>query len=176
MPYCWVFNFVSKSWTSSFFSKREYFNLNSRVFSWSFDDQKVYEEGIVSLGVPEFDSLVAIPFNDNYPLVKSPLSLKLDATTAPSEVWIVANTNTRFDLGGGDGSIMVANISDWKYREGDWYCYILRDRMSKGGNFLNWDARGLNGTRLKGKQIYVVLVWKKEQGTFSATSCALSYE
>jgi hypothetical protein len=122
--------------------------------------------------------MITIPFNDKYPATKAPLALRLDATRAPDEVWVQADTNTRFDLlSGSVGSVQVANVGDWQYREGDWLCYVLRDRMSRNATSpTDWNVSGLNGTRLKGKNLSVVLIWYKTNGHFSATSCSLAYE
>lgn len=175
--YTYVYNVDMKKWQAVRTTGREYFHVYNNLYSWDNVAQRVYTEDIGTTN-PEFDGMITIPFNDKYPATKAPLALRLDATRAPDEVWIQADTNTRFDLlSGSVGSVQVANVGDWQYREGDWLCYVLRDRMSRNAtSSSDWNVSGLNGTRLKGKNLSVVLIWYKTSGHFSATSCSLAYE
>jgi hypothetical protein len=122
--------------------------------------------------------MVVIPFSDNYDYVKSALAIKLDASRAPDEVWVQSNVNTLFNQGTATGSTQVATVSDWQYREGDWYCSILRNRLSNITTLTptEFQARNINGTRLKGKTINVILIWYRTNGHFAANSCSLAYE
>lgn len=176
--YTYVFNSETNKWTSLIPKFREHITLNNFTYAWDVAAQRVYSL-IDNSGNPEFDSLIVIPFNSEYDYVKSALALKLDASRPPDTVWIQTNVTTKFDLSvTGLGGSQVATVSDWVYREGDWYCSILRDRMSKlvGSTDADFQARNFNGTRVKGKTINVILIWGKDGGSFVANSCSLAYE
>ncbi len=173
--YTWVFNIMQQKWTYIIPSSKQYFNLNNNVYSWNAGASSASREFIESESTDN-NSMIVIPFNSDYPAIKSPLAIKLDASRPPDETWIQADTNSRFDLANtGTGSTMVANVTDWIYRESTWQCAILRDRMSQGGNMTNWNEKGLTGSRIKGKNISVVMVWYMTTGRFTATSCELVY-
>lgn len=173
--YTWVFDYKVKKWGKIFETGREYFNLNNKNYSWGQTEQKAYIEFTENLA-SELDGMVVIPFNADYNAIKSPLTLKLDASRAPDETWVQADTNTRFDLASGAiGSTMVANVGAWIYRESTFQCAILRDRMSNNAISSEWDAAGLSGARLKGKNISVIFIWYKEGGRFNVKSCQLDY-
>lgn len=173
--YSWVYNFSLKRWTSIFQTGRWYMNVAKDVFSWS--GSAFYQEYLNSSENPEFDGLVAIPFNSNYPNIKSPLSLQIDATRAPDQTWLYVDTTSYINpTTTGVYSVMVAGIQDWQYREGQWFSAVLRDRLSNNATSLTWEAEGLRGHRLKGKVIQVVMVWLKTGGRFEVTSAALTYE
>ena len=177
--YSWVFNIETGKWTSIIPKMLEVVNLNDKVYCWDSESQVfqvMFEPSILN---PDYNSLVVIPFNSNYDYVKTALALKLDATRPPDSVWIQTNVNTRLDLNpSAEGSTQIATVSDWIYREGDWYCSILRDRLSNRILFTPEEIkqRNFNGIRLKGKTINIVLVWNKDSGHFVANSCSLAYE
>lgn len=169
----WVFNIKDMKWTNIIDKRRIYVNVSTRLYSY--DGSLLYfedEPNNSSIG----DSTIVIPFNAEYNLIKHPLNLKLDASRPPDETWIQTDTNTRFDLGSGSGSTMVATTSNWIYRESMWQAAILRDRMSNNANNNStWNASNIKGQRLKGKTINVILIWYKANGRFSVRSCELDY-
>lgn len=180
--YTWIYNAQIGKWTSIIPKMLETIALSEKIWAWdnvgqTFDE--VFAPVIGTLGAaPDYNGMIVIPFNSEYDYVKSALAIKLDASRAPDETWIQSNVNTLFSLGTGDGSTQVATVSDWQYREGDWYCSILRNRLSKITTLTptEFQKRNINGTRLKGKTINVILIWYKENGHFAANSCSLAYE
>lgn len=177
--YTWIYNVQVQKWTSLIPKMLEPISLSEKIWAWDNVAQTFDEILSPATGVnPDYNGMVVIPFNSEYDYVKSALAIKLDASRAPDETWIQSNVNTLFNLGTGDGSTQVATVSDWQYREGDWYCSILRNRLSKITTLTptEFQKRNINGTRLKGKTINVILIWYKENGHFAANSCSLAYE
>lgn len=172
--WCWVFNAKRQAWSYIMDSPSEFFNLNHNIFSWNAVAQKFYREFIESSGV-RGDAIVSIPFNENYPNVKSPMSLTVDSSRAPDETWIQCDTTSRLDNAAtGNGSTMVATTQAWVLREGMWQTDILRDRMSNNAvNATQWNMSGVTGQRLKGKVVNVILIWRAINGHASITSCTL---
>ena len=180
--YTWIYNAQVGKWTSIIPKMLETIALSEKIWAWdnvgqTFDEVFAPVSGTLG-AAPDYNGMVVIPFNSEYDYVKSALAIKLDASRAPDETWIQSNVNTLFNLGTGDGSTQVATVSDWQYREGDWYCSILRNRLSKITALTptEFQKRNINGTRLKGKTINVILIWYKDNGHFAANSCSLAYE
>jgi hypothetical protein len=177
--YSWIYNVEKKKWTSIIPKMLEPIALSEKIWAWDNDAQTFDEILSPAAGVlPDYNGMAVIPFSDNYDYVKSALAIKLDASRAPDEVWIQSNVNTLFNQGTAAGSTQVATVSDWQYREGDWYCSILRNRLSNITTLTptEFQARNINGTRLKGKTINVILIWYRTNGHFAANSCSLAYE
>jgi hypothetical protein len=177
--YSWIYNVEKKKWTSIIPKMLEPIALSEKIWAWDNQAQTFDEILSPATGVlPDYNGMVVIPFSDNYDYVKSALAIKLDASRAPDEVWVQSNVNTLFNQGDTAGSTQVATVSDWQYREGDWYCSILRNRLSNITTLTptEFQARNINGTRLKGKTINVILIWYRTNGHFAANSCSLAYE
>lgn len=172
----YVFDVVRKKFITIIPKQLEVTNIGDKCYAWDSTSNRFDLMFERSNNPPDYDSMVVIPFNQNYDYVKTPLAIKLDASRPPDEVYLQTSTITRFDFAiGGFGDSQVAITSNWLYREGDWYCYVLRDRMSNGTT-IDFNRTGLNGRRMKGKVVNVILVWKKEGGSFFANSCSLAYE
>jgi hypothetical protein len=177
--YSWIYNVEKKKWTSIIPKMLEPIALSEKIWAWDNEAQTFDEILSPATGVlPDYNGMAVIPFSDNYDYVKSALAIKLDASRAPDEVWVQSNVNTLFNQGTATGSTQVATVSDWQYREGDWYCSILRNRLSNITTLTptEFQARNINGTRLKGKTINVILIWYRTNGHFAANSCSLAYE
>lgn len=172
--WCWVFNAKRKSWSYIMDAPSEFFSINNNVFSWDSEEQKFYKEFIES-GAVRGDAMVVIPFNENYPSVKTPISLTVDSNRAPDETWIQCDTSSRLDSATtGPGSTMVANVQNWQYREGLWQTNILRDRLSNNAvTQTEWDMSGVTGHRLKGKIVNVILIWRTNDGHANIVNCTL---
>ena len=179
--FTWVFNYNIKRWTSIFTTGRWYMNVAKNVYSWNKQTveglSEFYKEFTLSDDAPEYDGMICIPFNSEYPKVKSPLAISLDASRAPDETWVFASTNGNVDSSIEDTySVMVANVGDWIYREGQWQCSILRNRLSNNAaNATQYNQSGINGFRLKGKVIQIAMIWYSGQGKFNVTSVQLNY-
>lgn len=181
-PYCWVFCFDEQNpnWSSIFQSGRWYMNINNNIYSWGAKIgvalDSMYNEYLVSDTDPEFDGIIAFGFNAEYPTVKSPLSLTLDASRAPDETFIYCDTNTREVGSVGAPIYMVAGVGNWIYREGQYQVDILRNRTANNAiSPVDFDNAGISGPRIKGKVFQVVMKWNADGGEFSVTSCWLNY-
>lgn len=179
--YTWVFNYNNNKWTNIITTGRWYMNVAKDVYSWQRVTSSMfsafYKEYTLNTNSPENDAMICVPFNLEYPKVKSPLAISLDASRAPDETWVFAYTNGNVDSSIEDTySVMVANVGDWVYREGQWQCSILRNRLSNNAaNATQYNQSGINGFRLKGKVIQIAMIWYAAQGKFNVTSVQLNY-
>jgi len=174
--FTWLYNADSNKWSSIIPKMLETVSISDKVYAWDFVGQSFdIILNPVYAALPDYDCIIAIPFNSEYDKVKSILALKIDANRPPDETWVQTNVNTRNDLAPvGIGTTQVARAANWIYREGDWYCSILRNRLSAIPT--SETINDFNGTRVKGKVVNVILVYKKETGHFVANSCSLAYE
>lgn len=172
-PSVYMYDADIKAWSGVRFDNEEPMSINNQVYSWNPITHKLYENNQAS---STKKSIIAIPFNDKYPATKAPLAIKLNASTPPSETYIVAkeSPSVTFD---NDATIQVATTSDWIDREGEYMCYVTRDRLTfgdtEGGDLPTFDEASVKGDRPKGKCLFVVMVWWED---FSLTSVSLANE
>lgn len=169
----YIYDADIKAWSSVRFDNEEAMSINNKLYSWNPVLHKLYENNI---GSSTSKSIIAIPFNDKYPATKSPLALKITASVPPDETYIVTKESLGVSITG-DSTIQVASTSDWIDREGEYMCYITRDRLTfgntEGGGLPTFDEAGVKGDRPKGKCLFVVMAWWQD---FSLTSVSMVNE
>lgn len=174
--YTYIFNYGENAWKPIYQSDKEFFHIGWDLYSiknaaFNGDFAKLYHEMNGQPGVyygANQNAMIVVPFNSQYPMVKSPLTIRVSTDRPPDQTWLVSQ----------DGNAQqVAGSSDYIMREGDAQAAILRDRLSNNASSApQWAVAGINGVRLKGKAIVAVLIWFPENGPFTASSVTLEYQ
>lgn len=128
-------------------------NIGNSVYSYNSSQSiSFYKEFVGPQGESyngDTTGTLVIPFNEAYPATITPLTLIVSANRPPDDAYVCTLEN---------GITQIAQVSDWKMREGEAQAAILRNRLT--GNPItsaDFDASGLMGERLKGKVIVVIL-------------------
>lgn len=179
-PISYIYNWEDNRWKGDWQNKNEMFNIGNDVYSVvnaGFDGQptRLYHEFVGTdgnyFGVDQ-NAMITIPFNGQYPMVKSPLSIRLSCSRPPDETWIVATDGNAEQV----SSLVTVTGSLWKMREGDGMAAIGRNRLSNNASMsTEWNSQNIRGWRLKGKTIQAVLIWYPSNGSFTVTSATLEY-
>lgn len=155
----WTLNKITGSWEVT----DEMWHVGDKVFGWN---GKLWQEFKGAAGVyggVQKQALVTMPFNNNYPLVKTHLSLSLDCDLAPTQTWVIAD-------GMGVSQQGVANVSAYEYRESNLMASIGGNRLSNNANTTQqYNNNFVDGDKLKGKTAKIVLIWQSEFHCVSAT-------
>lgn len=155
----WTLNKITGSWEVT----DEMWHVGDKVFGWN---GKLWQEFKGAAGVyggVQKQALVTMPFNANYPLVKTHLNITLDCDLAPTQTWVVAD-------GMGVSQQGVANVSAYEYRESNLMANIGGNRLSNNANTTQqYDNNFVDGDKLKGKTAKIVLIWQSEFHCVSAT-------
>lgn len=155
----WTLNKITGSWEVT----DEMWHVGDKVFGWN---GKLWQEFKGAAGVyggVQKQALVTMPFNANYPLVKTHLNLSLDCDLAPTQTWVIAD-------GMGVSQQGVANVSAYEYRESNLMANIGGNRLSNNANTTQqYDNNFVDGDKLKGKTAKIVLIWQSEFHCVSAT-------
>lgn len=166
----YIYNWDLNKWVGSLQSGAEFINIGDDVYGWN--GSGLWKE--FSSSVPgsyygtQHDAMIAVPFNEGYPVVKSPLAVRTDANRNPDEVWIQTDAN--------DPAIGVAQAGVWKLREGDNMAEVLRNRLSNNAvGSVQWDQAGAYGARLKGKTCQVVFIWYGAGGAVFVSSAGAKW-
>lgn len=169
--YSYGYNWDTNTWNWVWTNPDEILTLDMSVYGWNRLTRQMrilFGERIVNPGIRQ---MITIPFNDQYPEVKSPLSLTVDASRPPDETWVQCSptgTNTN------PISRQVAGIDSWSGRESDFSTAVRKNRLSNNAtNTTQWNMSGINGWSVKGKIVNVVLIWYSDNGYFNVSSATL---
>ena len=161
----YIYNWNLNKWVGSWESDAELINVGDDVYSWRGGFWKEFTTTPGSYYGQTKSAMIAVPFNESYPAVKSVLNLRGVMTAAPV-AWVSADSMIQ--------GVGVAATETWQLREGDYMAVILRDRLSNNAsNTTEYNKAGINGNRLKGKTIKAVLVWTNG---FTCSSLGLNWQ